>query len=82
MRTDKRIDKIKNPVLKSLVKQGKHSSGTIEYDLHDALDGSETDEELITMWQSALEGLKEEVEHYWGSLEALKGRVEVAVCPK
>ncbi len=73
-----KIDEIKNPVLKELVKGAKHSVGTIEADLHDALDGSDTDEELITMWQSALEGLKEEVAHYWGELEALKG----AICQK
>ena len=66
------IDEIKNPVLKGLVKQTKHSSGTIEADLDDALDGSETDDELIEMWQSALEGLKSEVEGYWSGLEGLK----------
>ena len=66
------MDDINNPVLKDLVKQAKHSVGTIEADLHDALDGSDTDEELIAMWQSSLEGLKEEVEHYWSGLEGIK----------
>jgi hypothetical protein len=68
------ILEIRNPILKKLVEGAKHSPGTIEADLHDALDGSKDDEELIAIWQSALEGLKEEVEHYWGGLEALKGR--------
>ena len=66
------IDDITNPVLKALVEQAKHSSGTIEADLHDALDGSDTEEELIVMWQSTLEGLKNEVEHYWSRLEGIK----------
>jgi hypothetical protein len=73
------ILEIRNPVLKKLVEGAKHSSGTIEADLYDALDGSQNDEELIAIWQSSLESLKEEVEHYWGGLEALKSEVE---CPK
>jgi len=65
------IEDIKNPILRDLVEQAKHSSGTIEADLHDALDGSDTEEELIAMWQSSLEGLKNEVEHYWSRIEEL-----------
>jgi hypothetical protein len=73
------IDEVKNPKLKALVDGAKHSSGTIEADLHDAMDSSKDDGELIAFWQSTLESLKEEVEHYWSGLEALKGEVE---CPK
>ncbi len=70
------IDEIKNPILKKLVEGARHSVGTVEADLHDALDGSQTDDELIAMWQSALESLKDEICHYWSGLEELKCKLE------
>ena len=73
------IDNIKNPALKALVNGAKHSVGTIEADLHDALDGASNDEELITMWQSALESLKDEICHYWSGLEGMKNAKPVDV---
>lgn len=74
-----RIDEIRNPILKKLVEGAKHSVGTIEADLHDALDGASNDEELIAMWQSSLESLKEEVEHYWSGLEMIKNAMPVNI---
>lgn len=63
----------KKSELNKLVKSAlKNASSTIGDDLRDAIDSSKTDDELIANWQSALEGLKNEVEHYWSSLEKLK----------
>lgn len=73
------IDDINNPVLKDLVKQAKHSVGTVEADLHDALDSSQNDEELIAIWQSTLESLGDEISHYWGELEGIKNANPVNV---
>jgi hypothetical protein len=66
------IEDIKNKSLKSLTGEAYKGSMTIGNDLEIALQNSENDEELITNWQYQLEGLKDEIEHYWGELERLK----------
>lgn len=67
------VIKIEDIELRKLVLSAlKDASSTISKDLKDALDNSDTIEELINNWQSALENLKGEVEHYWGALEEMK----------
>ncbi len=67
-----KIDDIKNVKLKELFVQTKHASITIGCDANDSLYDSKTDDELIAIWQSNLENLKNEIEHYWSELEKLK----------
>lgn len=67
------IDNIKNPELKKHVLEAiQYASSTIRDDLHDALECSSTDDELIANWQSALMDLHIEAQEYWGDLEKLK----------
>lgn len=66
------IDDIKDPNLKKLFEEVRHHSATIAEDAGDALEESSTDEELITNWQSRLESLHEETQHFWGELENIK----------
>ncbi len=67
------IDNIKNPELKKQVlKAIKYASSTIVNDLNDALEGSDTDNELIANWQSVLMDLHIEAQEYWSDLEKLK----------
>lgn len=69
------IEDIKNPEIKKLALAAiKNASSTIGNDLHDALEGSNTDEELIENWQSALMDLYNEIQKYWGTLENMKIR--------
>lgn len=67
-----KIDDIKNVKLKELFVQAKHASVTVECDAKDSLHDSKTDNELIVIWQSHLENLANEIEHYWSELEELK----------
>ena len=67
------IEDIKNQTIKDLIEEAHNGSMTIESDLEDAISDSNTEDELIAKWQSALEGLKNEVEHYWSELEGTKG---------
>ncbi len=66
------IDDIKNPSLKKLFEEVRHHSATIAADAGDALEESSSDAELITSWQSRLENLHEETQHFWGGLENIK----------
>ncbi len=66
------IDDIKDPSLKKLFEEVRHHSATIAADAGDALEESSNDEELITNWQSRLESLHEETQHFWGGLENIK----------
>lgn len=66
---------IKNPELRKLVESAvKHASSTIVNDLKDALDESSIDDELLANWQSSLESLNKECQHYWGELENMNIR--------
>lgn len=71
-----KIDDIKDPALKKLFEEVRHHSATIGEDAGDALENSSNDEELIANWQSYLESLREEIQHFWGELEAMKSKVE------
>lgn len=66
------IDDIKDPSLKKLFEEVRHHSATIAEDAGDALEESNNDEKLITNWQSRLESLHEETQHFWGNLENIK----------
>ncbi len=66
------INDIKNVKLKELFVQTKNTSTTIECDARDSLCDSKNDDEFIAVWQSNLENLKNEIEHYWSELEKLK----------
>ncbi len=70
------IVNIKDPRLAELVRSAEknQASGTIGADLEDALTESSNDEELIANWQSKLESLYREANHYWGGLEAMKSK--------
>lgn len=69
------IDNIKNVKLRELVTQViKHASSTVSHDMLDAFSESESDEDFTANWQSKLEGLKNEVEHYWSGLEGMKSQ--------
>lgn len=67
---------IKDPRLAELVRSAEknQASGTIGADLEDALTESSNDEELIAKWQSKLESLHLEAQHYWGEIEAMKSK--------
>ena len=67
------IDDVKGEELRELIEEVHRGSMTIESDFQDAIRISNTEDELINIWQSALEGLKNEVEGYWSRLEGLKG---------
>lgn len=66
------IDDIRNPSLKKLFEEVRHHSATIVADAGDALEESSNDEELIINWQSRLESLHQETQHFWGELENIK----------
>ncbi len=66
------ISDIKNPSLIKLWDEVRHYSATIAADAGDALEESSSDEELIANWQSRLESLHEETQHFWGGLENIK----------
>lgn len=67
-----KIEEIKNPNLLELVQRSEKASATITADAEDALEASTSDAELVTNWQSKLEGLRLETGDYWANLEKLK----------
>ncbi len=73
------INDIKNPALKKLFEEVRHHSATIAEDAGDALEESSNDEELISNWQSKLDGLYAEISHFWGTLEQMKSHGEVNI---
>lgn len=66
------IEDIQNPALKQLFEAAKHASGPILADAQDALEESTDDEELVHNWQSRLDSLYNECQHFWGELELKK----------
>lgn len=68
-----KIEDIKNPKLKEQVSDAnKNGSYTITADLDDALQDSNSDEELINNWQGRLMNLYNEIQGFWGTLENIK----------
>lgn len=67
------IDDIKNPMMKKLFDEVRHYSATIAPDAGDALEESNSNDELLHNWQSKLESLHEETQHFWGRIRIHTG---------
>ena len=66
-------DDINNDTLRELIRFAhKNGSVTVIADMDDAINSSDTEEDLIQAWQDSLEFLRDECRHYWGTLETFK----------
>jgi hypothetical protein len=69
-------DDIQNESLKGLIRFcHKNGSVTITCDMEDAIGTKDSEADLIDAWQSSLESLRNECQHYWGTLEEIKGQL-------